>query len=664
VTLAAVGSQVVTDSSGSNVTNLASTAFNLPAGHLVTVTVKWEVAAAVTQVTDTAGNTYTALAAADDGVNGQHAKIFYCLSSAASATNVVTINWASANAQFITATIRWSSYSGSVSLTGQATATGTSATPVTASFTAGGMAVAAISDFAGSTTTPDSGWTEDSDVAAVGGPTITVQPVSQRVAAGSSAVYSVTATGGSLTYQWQSNVSGSFANISGETASTYTVSSVAAGTAYAVRVVVTDGSSVNSNPADVWAPAVEPHPWQGLYLRGGGRNFFLANLLIPQSGASAFIYDDAIWGTTVAPVGFDLVQTGSITLTGTQTLTGDLEPVVEWDFQPPLSLAAAGTLSITGDLQFASALALVPSTLPLSSTLSVTGDLQFTLPTLTLAQTTPLALTGAMTVTGDLLILVPSLTLVQTGTIGLTATLATIGDLGIGVSFPLTQTAAIALSGTATTTGDLAITAPGGLELTPTAAIALSGSAALSGDIGIGTNFDLAGVTLALNAGLSTAGDVALGIALTTSPVALASTLTIAGDLTYTVGGPFVLVTSPIALTGTFGQSAAFPELAGRPAGFGPLSFGDAPKPIRPKRVRKDLEKLFEEPTPPAPPPSPRAPLNTTALRAALTPPSPVSPTKPLAALIEAEVAIIQEQAKQDRKRRKIAALTRLLLED
>ena len=55
-------------------------------------------------------------------------------------------------------------------------------------------------------------------------PAITQQPQSQTVGAGSTATFSVTASGGGLSYQWSSAPSGSstFTAISGATASSYT----------------------------------------------------------------------------------------------------------------------------------------------------------------------------------------------------------------------------------------------------------------------------------------------------------------------------------------------------------------------------------------------------------------------------------------------------------
>lgn len=61
-----------------------------------------------------------------------------------------------------------------------------------------------------------------------GGPTITAQPTNQTANAGATATFSVTATPqlGSVTYQWQDDSSGSFANIASATSSSYAATSV------------------------------------------------------------------------------------------------------------------------------------------------------------------------------------------------------------------------------------------------------------------------------------------------------------------------------------------------------------------------------------------------------------------------------------------------------
>jgi hypothetical protein len=84
-------------------------------------------------------------------------------------------------------------------------------------------------------------------------PGITTQPQSQTVGAGSTATFSVTATGGGLSYQWQSEAPGgsSFSAITGATSSTYmtpTTTLAESGTQFECVVSNTQGS-VPSNPA-------------------------------------------------------------------------------------------------------------------------------------------------------------------------------------------------------------------------------------------------------------------------------------------------------------------------------------------------------------------------------------------------------------------------------
>jgi hypothetical protein len=125
-------------------------------------------------------------------------------------------------------------------------------------------------------------------------PTITQQPSAQRLPSGISASFSVSATAsaGSLTYQWQSNVTGSWVNISGQTASTYGVS-LSAGDAYAVRVLVTDDNgTATSDPADAWAPVSKPPAWR----QPSSRNILGGGAKIPQSSAWRSFSIDALFG--------------------------------------------------------------------------------------------------------------------------------------------------------------------------------------------------------------------------------------------------------------------------------------------------------------------------------------------------------------------------------
>ena len=82
-------------------------------------------------------------------------------------------------------------------------------------------------------------------------PVITQQPQSQTVSAGAAATFSVTATGGSLSYQWSSAASGgsSFTPITGATGSSYTAPGITlaqSGTQYMCVVTNTAGSASSS----------------------------------------------------------------------------------------------------------------------------------------------------------------------------------------------------------------------------------------------------------------------------------------------------------------------------------------------------------------------------------------------------------------------------------
>ncbi len=73
-----------------------------------------------------------------------------------------------------------------------------------------------------------------------GAPSITAQPSNVTQCAGTNATFSVTASGSGLTYQWQVNTGGGFANVaSGGTSASYTVNSItAAQNNYQYQVVV------------------------------------------------------------------------------------------------------------------------------------------------------------------------------------------------------------------------------------------------------------------------------------------------------------------------------------------------------------------------------------------------------------------------------------------
>lgn len=149
-------------------------------------------------------------------------------------------------------------------------------------------------------------------------PSISVQPANQRVPAGNTATVSVTASGGTLTYQWQTNASGSWVDISGETASSYTTGTLTAGTSYAVRVNVTDANgTTTSASAAIWTPTAKPPAWAGYFSRGGMRDMVRANARVPIDDAVGLAYSNALFGAAPAGANFTYTSSGGITFGGT-----------------------------------------------------------------------------------------------------------------------------------------------------------------------------------------------------------------------------------------------------------------------------------------------------------------------------------------------------------
>ncbi|HEY9044963.1 MAG TPA: PQQ-dependent sugar dehydrogenase [Ohtaekwangia sp.] len=129
-------------------------------------------------------------------------------------------------------------------------------------------------------------------------PAIVTQPASVTVSAGQPATFSVTATGTApLTYQWQKNN----ANISGATASTYTIASTQASDAGAYRVIVSNSvGTATSNAAQLTVTTFNAPPTAtiltpaaGTLYRGGDVINFSGDATDPEDGtlpASAFTW--------------------------------------------------------------------------------------------------------------------------------------------------------------------------------------------------------------------------------------------------------------------------------------------------------------------------------------------------------------------------------------
>ncbi len=101
----------------------------------------------------------------------------------------------------------------------------------------------------------------DAPAAAPVAPTISTAPVAQSASAGTSATFTVTATGGGLSYQWLFNNTA----IPGATAASYTLPSVAAANAgsYSVRVTNSAGSVTSTGAVLTVTPAVPSTAYLG-----------------------------------------------------------------------------------------------------------------------------------------------------------------------------------------------------------------------------------------------------------------------------------------------------------------------------------------------------------------------------------------------------------------
>lgn len=121
-------------------------------------------------------------------------------------------------------------------------------------------------------------------------PVIATQPTSHTVAAGSSAVFSVSATGTALTYQWLFNGSA----IAGATSANYTISSASADNvgSYSVRVTNSSGSSsVTSQTATLTVDA-----------NASSRLINLSILTGVSGGSDSFTLGYAVAGSGTKPV--------------------------------------------------------------------------------------------------------------------------------------------------------------------------------------------------------------------------------------------------------------------------------------------------------------------------------------------------------------------------
>lgn len=161
-------------------------------------------------------------------------------------------------------------------------------------------------------------------------PAITSQPIATSACLGGSFSFSVGATGAGLGYQWKKNGS----NITGATASTYTVSSAVAGDVGSYTIVVSGscGASVTSDPAALTirsAPAITTQPANQNTFTGGPATFSVVATgdgltyqwykgATPLSGATASSY--SISSVTAGDVGiYSVVVSGTCSPSATSS---------------------------------------------------------------------------------------------------------------------------------------------------------------------------------------------------------------------------------------------------------------------------------------------------------------------------------------------------------
>lgn len=118
----------------------------------------------------------------------------------------------------------------------------------------------------------------------------------------------------------------------------------------------------------------------------------------------------------------------------------------------------------------------------LSGSASVSGNVQIGTQ-LNLSQTGAVALSGSVAVSGDIQSLTAALDLTQTAAVALSGSAAVSGDVQIGTSFNLAQSAAVAMTGAASVSGNIQIGTS--FDLAQSGAVGLSASIGVTGDLQI-----------------------------------------------------------------------------------------------------------------------------------------------------------------------------------
>lgn len=200
------------------------------------------------------------------------------------------------------------------------------------------------------------------------------------------------------------------------------------------------------------------------------------------------------FGVNTGTASLDLVPTAAISVAGAVSASGDVQPVIEWSFEPPLSVATIG------------------------GQLGAAGDLQFLIASLNLAQTSPVAMAGAAALSGDVFARLP-LNIAQTAAVAVSGAVAASGDVASAGGRDIAQTAPVGISGALAATGAIQITGPVLLDLAQTAPLGMAGAVVAAGNIVVGLPFNL-GATSSLSMGgaLGLGGNVGIGDQFTRAP--------------------------------------------------------------------------------------------------------------------------------------------------
>lgn len=137
------------------------------------------------------------------------------------------------------------------------------------------------------------------------GPTINTQPTLALVNTGGTATFTVSATtsGGTLTYQWQDNSTGSFANISGATSSSYTTGTVGyswQGRLYQVVVTDSNGSTTSSTAAlsvqfNLIGTGPRSIPVSGYQFGSGSFESFIRSTITASGRGKVKVWSGSAW---------------------------------------------------------------------------------------------------------------------------------------------------------------------------------------------------------------------------------------------------------------------------------------------------------------------------------------------------------------------------------